>query len=495
MVPPLSTQVLVVGSGAAGLAAAIAAAGNGAEVVLVERHGFLGGLSTMMPWLGFVDRDYRYVVKGFAAECVRKLQDLGAASDYCLDPKCGAGVSVDGHAWKCLAAKMAVEARVRLLLHAVVVDTIRDGDRIAGVIVEHKSGRQAIHARYTIDCSGDADVAARAGVDCEKGRAEDGLVQTPSAMVRVGGVDRGRFLQGVKDRRLAYREWIVPRDDLWNKMMARIDTMPLVVCGGFASLVKKARDAGDLTLPQTRVVGVKTHRADEFFSVMPRVLGMDPVDAVSVTEAYARIYPQVLEMIRFFRGYVPGFADAYVRDIGPMLGIRESRRILGDYVLTLDDLVEGRIFDDSVALGGYHMDIHRPSGTWVESRNVRTYGIPLRCLIARGVEGLLMAGKCMSATHEALASTRVIPICMAQGQAAGTAAALAAKHDADVRQLDPHIVRQTLIDQGAEVGETLGPPDAEAIEQIGQLPLDEEPTTDEADAVHADDWLGRTPTT
>jgi len=154
---------------------------------------------------------------------------------------------------------------------------------------------------------------------------------------------------------------------------------------------------------------------------------------------------------------------------------------MGDYVLNADDLIAGRVFDDAVGMGGYHIDIHRPAGTWVDSHNVRTYTIPLRSLIARDVDGLMMAGKCLSATHEAVASTRVIPICMAQGQAVGTAAALAVKRGGSVRQVPTALLQDTLVAQGAEIGRTLEPPDQAAIDEVGQLPIDEPPTTGDRD--------------
>jgi hypothetical protein len=165
-----------------------------------------------------------------------------------------------------------------------------------------------------------------------------------------------------------------------------------------------------------------------------------------------------------------------------MLGVRESRRIMGDYVLTADDLIAGRAFDDAVSMGAYHIDIHRPSGTWVDSHNVRAYTIPLRSLIARDVDGLLMAGKCLSATHEAVASTRVIPICMGQGQAVGTAAAIAVNGRRSIRDISIATLQETLAAQGAEIGRTLGEPDWKAIDEVGQLPLNEPPTTGDRDA-------------
>jgi len=168
-----------------------------------------------------------------------------------------------------------------------------------------------------------------------------------------------------------------------------------------------------------------------------------------------------------------------------MLGVRESRRIMGDYVLDKGDLIAGRVFEDAVSMGGYHIDIHRPAGTWVDSHNVRPYTIPLRSLIARDVDGLLMAGKCLSATHEAVASTRVIPICQGQGQAVGTVAALAVKAGVSVRQVSIAKLQETLTAQGAEIGRTVGGPNLQAIDEVGQLPFDEPPTTGDKDPVTA----------
>lgn len=478
---PSEYDVVVVGSGAAGFCAAVSAARLGARTLLVEYQGFLGGISATLPWLGFHDRDYRLVVKGLPLEIARRLQREGAAAEFALDPKCGSALSLDSHHFKCTAMAMARESGVHLMLHTQVVDALREGNRVAGVITESKSGRRPIPARTVIDCSGDGDVAARAGATWEKGRTADGLVQAPTLVFRLGGVDREGFVTGCKDPALRYREWIVDHPALWGKMMKRIDHLPAIICGGFAGLVEKARLAGDLDVPQTRIIGVKLHRPDQFLVVMTRVLGLDPTDTDSLTNAYGRVYGQIPQLVAFFRKYVPGFENSHLLEIAPMLGVRESRRILGDYVLNADDLVAGRRFEDAVCMGGYHIDIHRPSGTWVESRNVRAYTIPMRSLIARDLEGLMMAGKCLSATHEAVASTRVIPICMGQGEAAGTAAAMAARRGHGVRELSTEAIQGQLRLQGTEFGETLGDPDLRAIEEVGQLPFDEPATSGDRD--------------
>lgn len=484
-VSTIRTQVLVIGSGAAGQTAAIAAGRNGADTLLVENAGFLGGISATLPWLGFHDRDYRQIVKGIPAEFCQRLQAMGAASEFELDPKCASAISIDSHWWKILLMQLMREAGVRLLLHSQVVDTIREGDRIRGVIVENKSGRQRIEADVTIDCSGDGDVAARGGVAWEKGRTADGLVQAPTLVFKLGGVSREGFIAGCKDPAINYREWITPYPEIREKMMRRIDRMHVIICGGYAKLIEKARANGDFEVPQSRVVGVKHHTPDEYTVVMTRVLGLNPVDIQSLTDAYGKVYEQIPVLVKFFRKYVPGFENSKLREIAPMLGVRESRRIMGDYVLNAEDLVAGRVFDDAVSMGGYHIDIHRPAGTWVDSHNVRAYTIPLRSLMARDVDGLLMAGKCLSATHEAVASTRVIPICQGQGQAVGTAAALAVKAGVSVRQLSVKQLQDTLVAQGAEIGRTVGGPNLQAIEEVGQLPFDEPPTTGDKDPVTA----------
>ncbi|MBO9626718.1 MAG: FAD-dependent oxidoreductase [Microbacterium sp.] len=479
-----TVDVLVVGGGAAGVAATVAAARNGADTLLVERAGFLGGISATLPWLGFHDQRYQQVVKGLPLEFVRRLQAVGGAGPITLDPKCGSLVAVHPHLWKIVSLQLVREAGAHVMFHTLVTEALRDGDRITGVVVETKSGRERIHARTVIDCSGDGDVAAMAGAGWEKGRTADGLVQAPTLVFRLGGVDDAAFKRACQDPTSGYREWFAPYPDLFAQMAAKLDEVDTYVLGGFAKLIERAREAGDADFPQTRIVGVKVstpNSPQEISVVMTRVLGLDPTDVDLMTEAYTRVYDQIPRLVSFFRKWVPGCEHAYLVEIAPMLGVRESRRIVGDYVLPAEDLVTGARHPDDVAMGGYHIDIHRPSGSWVESYNVQAYGIPLRSLVAAGVDGLMMAGKCLSATHEAVASTRVIPICMAQGQAAGTAAALAARDGVSVREVDAEALRAVLVEQGAEIGTTLTPPDPEEIDGWPLLPQEAEQTTGERD--------------
>ncbi|MCZ6671894.1 MAG: FAD-dependent oxidoreductase [Verrucomicrobia bacterium] len=484
------TQVLVVGAGSAGVTAALAAARNGATTLLIERSGFLGGISATLPWLGFHDREYRQVVKGLAQEFVRDLVADGDAVDPCLDPKCGSTFSFNFHAWKIMAMRKMEEAGVKVLLHAVYVDTLRENDRITGVVIETKTGRQNIGADVVIDCSGDGDVAARGGLTWEKGRTKDGLVQSPTLVFRIGGVNRQELVNACKDPAYNYREWLDPYPDVRERFVANLDDLPSFIFGGFADLMQQARDAGELDVPQSRVVGVKLHEEDEFMAVMTRVLGLDPTNVDNMSNAFSSLYKQVTPIMNFFRKWVPGFSQCVLREIAPIMGVRESRRIIGDYILTGEDVIAGTEFEDAVSMGGYHIDIHRPSGSWVESYNVQAYTIPLRSLISKDAENLLMAGKCISATHEAIGSTRVIPICMGQAQAVGTVSAMAVNKNKSVRDISVHDLQNTLIDQGAEIGQSLGEPNLEAIEKYGQLPLeDAEKTSGEGDPVTSGAWL------
>jgi hypothetical protein len=492
MLPPLRTEVLVVGGGGAGTVAALAAGRNGAKTLLVEYQGFVGGISATLTWLGFHDQEYRLVVKGIPLEIVERLQANGDAGQFALDPKCSSALSLDNHAFKSLAVEMLREAGVELMLHTHVVDTLREDDRIVGVVVEHKSGRQHILADVVIDCSGDGDVAARGGAAWEKGRTGDGLVQSPTLVFRLGGVDRDELIRGCRNWDWAYREWFIPYPELREKFLARLDRVDTFIFGGFAPLVQRAIDNGELHTPQTRIIGVKTHVRDEFLAVTTRILGLDPTDTASLTDAYVQTYQQVPEQVRMYRKYIPGFANARLLEIAPMLGIRESRRIMGDHVLSAEDLLSERRFEDAVAMGGYHVDIHRPDGTWVDSTDVPAYQIPFRSLVARDVDGLLMAGKCLSATHQAVASTRVIPICMAQGQAVGTAAALAVRRGVSVRDVPTAVLQDTLMAQGAEIGATLGPPNQQAIDEVGQFPKKRRPAANGTGAepkVPAEQWV------
>lgn len=441
-----SADVLVVGSGPAGLGAAIASARSGARTLLVERYGFLGGNLTaglVGPCMTSYSLDgSTQLIKGIFEEMVLRLERMGkaihpskvrAGSEY-------AGFIVYGHdrvtpfepeAVKTVAMEMCLDAGVELLLHTFVVDALVDGSVLRGVVAASKSGLQALRASVTVDCSADADVAARAGVPCELGRESDGLTQPMTLFFRVTNVDD----EQVKEYVASHPEDVRP----------------------FASLVREARERGEFPIPRRGIGLYKTLEPGVWRINTTRVQRRVGTDVWDLTRAEIEARRQVQALLAFFRRWLPGFERCELLDTAAQIGVRETRRIRGEYTLTLQDLATGREFDDVIALAAYPVDIHSPTddgggatGEW-ETANI--YQIPYRCLVPVGVDQLLVAGRSLSATHEALAAVRVMPIAFAMGQAAGTAAALAVALGLPPRRVPVAELQRRLVAQGAYLGD------------------------------------------
>lgn len=439
-------DVLVVGGGPAGIAAAIASARNGAKTLLVERHGYLGGNLTaglVGPCMTSYSLDgEQQLIKGIFEELIVRMEAAGGAihpskipagSEYCGFITYGHDkvTPFDPEAVKLCAAEMCLEAGIDLLLHTFVADAIVEAGALAGVVVASKSGLEAIRASVVVDCSADGDVAARAGVAFEQGRTEDGLTQPMTLFFRVGNVDDARV-----------KTYVTAHPD---------DYRP------FASLVKEARERGEFPVLRRGVGLYKTLEDGVWRINTTRLHQLDGTDVRDLTRAEIDGRRQVAALMRFFRAWLPGFEKSVLLDTAATIGVRETRRIVGEYTLTLDDLATGREFDDVVTLCGYPVDIHSPTGDGggadgsYPSANV--YQIPFRSLVPLGVEQLLVAGRCLSATHEALGAVRVMPPAFATGQAAGTAAALSIAHGVAPRDVSVPLLQETLVRQGAYLGE------------------------------------------
>lgn len=441
-------DVLVVGGGPAGIGAAVAAARTGARTVLVERYGFLGGAATASlvgPFMTSFSADGRtQIVRGVFDELVRRMEQMGGA----IHPsKVPAGVAksaymkhghigvtpFDPEALKLVSAELCLEAGVELMLHTVFIDPVMEGNVLRGAILHHKGGLEAALARTTVDCSADADVAARAGVPCKKGRDADGLTQPMTMFCRVANVNRERVDAYFR----AHPEEIEQR-------MA------------FSSCIRAAQAAGDYTIPRERLSLYESPQEGVWRVNVSRILGVDGTRVEDLTRAEIEGRRQVVEILAFLRKYVPGFEQATLIDTAAQVGVRETRRIEGEYTLTQEDLVTGRDFEDAIAYAAYPIDVHDPrgSGGGVSNRGetANAYQIPYRCLVPRGVEQLLVAGRCVSATHEALGAIRVMPAAFAMGEAAGTAAALASREGLTPRHLPADWVREALVARGAYLG-------------------------------------------
>lgn len=445
-------DVVVVGGGMSGSMAAVAAARNGARTLLIERDACLGGTMTtglvgpMMTFHSFKEQ----VVAGLAQEVVERLMALGGSPGHIFDAT-GYVKTVtpfDNEIMKLVLQRMLHESGAKVLLHSVVEDVVLEGEQLKGVVVRHKGGTEQLFARVIVDASGDGDVASLAGAPWEQGRSTDGLVQPVSLMFKMGDVD----LQAVKDYLIRHPE--VAR--LSPQGVEPYASQPLAVVCAFADLLQKTISAGGLSFQRENVLFFSTNHPDEVTVNMSRVQRVDPLNAWDLTGAELEAREQIFALAAFLREKIPGFGHARLIASGGRIGIRESRRILGEYVLTADDVLSGRRFEDGIARSAYPIDIHAPEpdeahvdGFLAEGQS---YDIPYRCLVPLRVDNLLVSGRCISTTHEAHGSTRVSPNCMAFGQAAGTAAALAVQLGVLPRDLDCRVLRGTLSAQGANLG-------------------------------------------
>lgn len=430
-------DVIVVGGGTAGAIAGIAAARTGARTLLVEQYGSLGGVLTLgMSLKGVNDASGQPALGGIGAELIAAAQQEDGATSVAAHPRHGSIMGQDPEALKMRLIEFTQASGLELLLHTYLVDTLSADGAIQAIRVANKAGLEIIPAKCFVDCSGDADLAAKSGASFTHGRESDGQMQPVSAIYRVGGVDLERTWAYLEEHP---EDFETPEGYVGDEYtVEKFRSKPGVGAAGFKSLIRKARAAGDHTIP----------RDDFGFNPMPgrrevtvnitRVHGIDGTDPDDLTRAEIETQLQIIEGTRFLRKYVPGFENCYVVSSPFQVGVRETRRILGDYVLNDQDVRSGRDFDDQVARGAYPLDIHdvggARNGTGVDgggtdlSRIERSYGIPARCLISRDVRNLTVAGRALSATHAAAGSARGQPVCMATGHAAGTIAALSARH-------------------------------------------------------------------
>jgi hypothetical protein len=440
-------DVAVVGGGPAGLGAALGAARAGADVVLVERYGFLGGNATaalVMPLMSFHNeiRAARASDDGapvrllptdhgpgepMVAGVLQELLDRLVATAGAVTPsrETGYTVPIDPEAYKLTFLDMLDDAGVRYLFHAFASGVVDEG-----VVYETKAGPIVVEADVTVDCTGDGDVAAAAGADYAVGREADGLTQPMTLMFRMVEFDRERFGGYVREH-----------PDQWRGVH------------GLWELVAEAQAAGELDLPREDILFFASPHERELSVNSTRAggLGIDPWE---ITRAEWLARRQMRAIVSFLRSRVPGFEDAYNVQSGATIGVRETRRILGEHCLTGEEVLSARKFDDAIARGSYPVDIHDPKGEGTVLERLppgEAYDIPLRCLLPRGVDRVITAGRCISGTHEAHSSYRVTPTAMATGQAAGVCAALAAGSARIPRAVSHGEVQLELLRQGASL--------------------------------------------
>lgn len=446
-IPVVATpDVLIVGGGPTGIAAALASARMGVKTMLVEKYGFLGGnLTTSMvnPIFTFHDINGRQVIKGIADEIVKEMTRQGVSLNHVTDLTFdnASMTPFDPEGIKVILFNMLKDAGVELLLHSLVTNVQRLNNSVKTVFIENKSGRQALRVNYIVDCSGDADVAAFSGVPFIKGRKEDGFMQPASLYFRIGGVNRDELCLWMKSHRSLLKD--SPTDK-------EIDNQKEIALLGLNELVEKAIALGDLD-PEVAPRILMYELPNGLFSVnTTRLQNVDGTNVLDLTEAEIRLRKQVLQVYDFLKREIGGFERSYVVDTGVQVGIRETRHLVGDYTLTEEDVLYGKAFDDGVSCGTFAIDIHPPKGKKqiFTGSGKAVYEIPYRCMLPQGIDNLLVAGRPISATHTAFGSIRVMATCMAMGQGAGTAVALAAKRSCSTRDIDIAELRKELMRGG-----------------------------------------------
>ena len=427
-------EVVVLGGGPAGIAAAASAAGAGRRTLLVERYGFLGGMGTAAGVTNFcglhanVHGDVRRVVHGIADELLDRIDRLGGLNEPHVVLGRTMAQAYDTAAYKCAADDLLTSRGAQLLFHALSAGVVvGEGGAVEALLVETKSGRRAVRGQIFIDCSGDGDLAAWAGASFEVGDGAGNMLY-PTMMFRVNGVDPEAA------------------GEAWR-------SIPQLMADAERAGRRRFPRRGAIVRPQRHPTEWRVNVTQLTTADGRAVNGID-ADELSAAEAEGR--RQALEYFGFLRDEVPGFAASYIVEIAPQLGIRESRRVTGRHVLTGDEVISCASFADSIGVNGWPLEKHVAGDVewvWPDIPASRGYNqLPYRMLLPLGVPNLLVAGRCASMDHEAQSAARVSGACFVMGQAAGTAAHLALGRGQPLAVLDVAALQARLERNGAWLG-------------------------------------------
>lgn len=412
-------NLIVAGGGLSGVAAAVSAAREGLKVLIVEKSGCLSGAmanSLVYPFMIFwmqnpEDKSRRYLSAGLFAEMIRRQGEKTPASEVALKPEY----------FKLVLDDMVTEAGVDVLFHSTIFDVITEERKVKGVRMVTKSGVLEAEADFFVDATGDGALIALSGCDYQLGRESDGLCQPMTTCFRMSNVDLKLFAE---DK---------PR---------------------LQALYKQYQAEGKITNPRENIL-VFTGIGEGILHLnTTRIIRMDPTNAFDVSKAEIAARRQVYEMEQFLKENSKAFENSTIISIASEIGVRESRKLKGVHVLTAQELKDCTPFEDSIALGNYEIDIHNPNGTGTELyyfKEGEYYRIPYRCLVPKEYDNMLVAGRNISATHEAQAAVRIMPICCCMGEAAGTAIGHAYNTGANVHTVDVKAVQEKLEANGAQI--------------------------------------------
>lgn len=412
-----SYDIIVVGGGLSGVAAAVAAAREGAKALIVERFGFLGGaagtslVNPFMPYVTKVNGQRIFINGGIFKTLIEQLDEMGSLHEN--------RDTFNEETLKLLLDRLVRAHGVDVLFHSYLIDVATDGKTVKHITVANKSGKMELAAKFFIDATGDADLSALAGCEYQLGREPDHLCQPMTLCFRLGNVDMETY-QKIKPE-------INKRYQQFQK----------------EGKIKNPRE--DVLIFSNMCNGVLHFNST-------RIIKHNPIDAWDVSAAELEAREQVFELYNFMKDNIPGFENSTLLSSAPQIGARESRMIAGEYKITSEDITSCRKFPDAIARGNYGIDIHNPDGSGTHIVHIPAgeyYTIPYRALVPKGKDNLLTVGRCISSDHEAQSAYRVMPICCCMGEGAGTAAAYAVANRVAAKDVDIEAVRATLIAHGA----------------------------------------------
>lgn len=442
-------DIAVIGGGPAGLAAAITAARAGRKVVIAEKNGFLGGNLTLgLPLLGFLDENGDTCIAGFAEELASRLRARGAAYNHRICPKHNSVTNVNPEELKILVLEMCREAGVDVLLHLELHDVEVENGAIRSVKLYGKCNEVTLTADVFVDCTGDGDLSYLAG--CTYGKGRDGELMPPTVMFTLEGVDDSKLFDYVAQ----HPDEMIPSCALvdhragYDADYFRAD--PNYVFVGMTKLFQRLHAEGKCPVKRENMIIINGLHKGEVYVNTTRLLHVDGTDVLDLTRGEIEGHLQVRALVETFREYVPGFENCYVSSIAPFIGIRETRRFTGIRTVTVEDALNAAVPEDTICLSGYKIDIHKDKqGDTLFKTVEKPFGIPYGSLVSAEISNLLFAGRCASVDDQVVGSTRIMPCCMAMGQAAGIGAAYAVERSQTPAQIPAEDVRAELLRQGA----------------------------------------------
>lgn len=434
-------DVLVVGGGTAGVMAAVASARGGAKTLIVEKDSHLGGTSVYgIPFLGVVSGSGDIVNKGMTGELIERLCREGFSFGIARGANWNVPgkyefslVPFDPEGLKFVFQEMCEEAGVSVLFNAILLSVEKDGNAVSKITVCTKAGVEELKARVFIDCTGDADLTKKAGGQFQP----ETSVQNSSILFHIGGVDLKKFRKALEDE-----DHVLGKGTWHTRIIEQAKS-----AGAEKTLVHMAGHLKPFDDDRTITFTAVSYRDGEIYLNATRVAGVDGTDPWQVSEAEFTERRHVMETYLAMKKTIPGFENATLLYTSP-LGIRQSRNILGDYTVTREDVLSGRKFEDGVARGAYPIDIHDPKGGRTQFQfieNGGSYEIPFRAMLPLGIENVIVAGRCISADHNAHGTVRIMGCVLNQGEAAGTAAAESIKENIAPRGLEGKRLKETLL--------------------------------------------------